>query len=244
MELTIIAAGRPPAPLEARFGDYPAMFEALLSAADPNLAYRAVDARGGALPDPARLEAILITGSAAGVYEKHDWIAALADFVRQAHRAGTPMVGICFGHQIMAEALGGKVERSERGWGIGRHEYAVDFRPSCLVDAPATLAVPASHQDQVVVAPPGTRVVLHSPFAPFAGLWYESGRAISFQPHPEFTPEFAAALYDLRHRPRAGDAAVDAAIASLSEPLDNAELGTAIASFLRDASDQPRDHGP
>jgi len=236
VKITVIEAGRPPAPLDARFGDYPAMFEALLTASDPALRVRAVDARAEELPDPATLEAALITGSAAGAYEKRDWIERLADFVRRAHRAKTPIVGICFGHQIMAQALGGKVEKSDKGWGIGRHLYAVDFRPPCMADVPATLAVPASHQDQVVAAPPRTRVVMHSQFAPFAGLWYDSGPALTFQPHPEFTPDFAAALYGLKHRQRVGDAPVDAAIASLSEPLDNAVLGTAITRFLGAAS--------
>lgn len=235
MQITVIEAGCPPAPLDDRFGTYPEMFRDLLGGAGFEFNSLAV-ADGAALPDPGSLEAILITGSAAGAYEAEQWIEQLADFVRRAHGARTPMVGICFGHQIMAAALGGRVEKSHKGWGIGRHQYAIDYRPPCMADAPATLAVPASHQDQVVAAPPRTRVVMHSEFAPFAGLWYAAAPALSFQPHPEFTPDFAAALYDLKHRSRVGDTAVDAAIASLSEPLDNAVLGIAITRFLRATS--------
>ena len=77
------------------------------------------------LPDPAGLEAILLTGSPAGVYDDLDWIAPLERFVRAAYHAKIPMAGICFGHQLIAQALGGTVRKSEKGWGIGRHVYDV-----------------------------------------------------------------------------------------------------------------------
>jgi GMP synthase-like glutamine amidotransferase len=87
---------------------------------------------GAAFPDPATLEGIVITGSSAGVYDDHAWLDPLRAFIRGAYAADTPMLGICFGHQIMADALGGDVRKSEKGWGLGRHTYSVKRRPDFL----------------------------------------------------------------------------------------------------------------
>src|SRR5690606_6425235 len=113
---------------------YPAMFQRMFDEAGHSFAYETVRAHDGApLPDPAALEGIVITGSPAGVYDDLPWLAPLRAFVRDAYAARTPMLGVCFGHQIMADALGGEVRKSEKGWGIGRHVYAVgDNRPAAI----------------------------------------------------------------------------------------------------------------
>jgi len=93
---------------------------------------------GAAFPNPAGLDAIVITGSSAGVYEDHAWLPPLRAFIQGAYAAHTPMLGICFGHQIMADALGGDVRKSEKGWGLGRHTYGVKNKPGFLAtDLPA-----------------------------------------------------------------------------------------------------------
>lgn len=236
MKLTIIEAGRVPAPLDARFESYPDMFRAMFDASGLPFTYEVISACDGAeLPDPAGLEGIVITGSPAGVYEDHAWLEPLRAFIRKAHAARTPMLGICFGHQIMAEALGGEVRKSEKGWGMGRHRYRVVERPCFMADAPETLAIACSHQDQVIVPPPGAEVVLASEFAPHAGLFYDTGQALSFQPHPEFRDEFALELAQLR-RGRAPDAVVDRAVASFAEASDSALLRDYIARFITEAA--------
>ena len=108
------------------------------------------------------------------------------------------MVGVCFGHQAMAEALGGKVEKSEKGWGAGLHSYEV-VRRTPWMNGETQIAAPASHQDQVVVQPPDTEVTVASAFTPFAGLAWTDRPAISFQFHPEFSPGFAKALIEKRY---------------------------------------------
>src|SRR4051812_21603271 len=120
MDVGILCTGAPPPDLAPSFGDYGAMFGRLLG---PGFAPRVYAAAAGELPPcPDAHPAFLITGSAAGVYEPLPWIAPLLGFLREA-RGRTKLVGICFGHQAMAEALGGRVEKSERGWGIGLQDY-------------------------------------------------------------------------------------------------------------------------
>jgi GMP synthase-like glutamine amidotransferase len=224
MKIAILETGRPPGALAEQYGDYPAMFAAMLG---PQFEIESFDVPAGQLPaDPVAHSAYLITGSPAGVYEPLRWIEPLLDFIRSADRAR--MVGICFGHQAMAQALGGEVIKSPKGWGAGLQRYEV-VHPQRWTNGEQKVAIPASHQDQVVVQPPGTTVVAASDFTPFAGLAWADRPAISFQFHPEFSPAFAKALiekrYDVVPNP-------DAAIASLDAPNDNERVGEWIIRFL------------
>lgn len=228
--VTIIETGLVPQTYRERHGSFPDMFERMVRAEDPAAAFEIVSIPNGeALPDPRQLEAILITGAAAGVYDGLDWIAPLENFVRAAHANSTPMVGVCFGHQLIAQALGGLVRKSEKGWGIGRHVYQV--APDNGVVAGEQIAIACSHQDQVVEPPPSARTILFSEFTPHAGLLYANGTTLSVQPHPEFDADFAHVCCDLRDG-KAPDSTVATARASLAEPLDRAKLGGAIARFL------------
>jgi GMP synthase-like glutamine amidotransferase len=223
MKLAILETGAPPPALEERFGRYPAMFEALLG-----LEARTYDVAAGALPaDVGRHDAYLITGASAGVYDDLPWIPKLTTFLRAA-KGRAKLVGICFGHQIMAEALGGRVEKSAKGWGAGLHSYPIVALQPWMDDVPLVSA-PASHQDQVVLQPPGTEIVASSLFTPYAALAWTDGSAISFQFHPEFSPDFAKALIAERYD-RVPDP--DGAIASLDAPNDNARVGNWIRRFL------------
>lgn len=224
--IAILAAGAPPPALAAEHGDYPAMFRALLGEAFET---RTFDVVAGEWPDPDAFDGVIITGSASGVYEADVWIGGLLDWIRSA-RGRTRLVGICFGHQAMAQALGGRVEKSERGWGVGLHRYQIVSPEPWMVPVAATVALPASHQDQVVERPAEARVWLRSDFTPLAGLAW-GGDAISMQPHPEFTPEFTAALTGGRYD-RIGRALVDEALESLKAPNDCARVGGWIRRFL------------
>jgi len=226
MEIGLLRTGGPPPELAGRFGAYDDMFGRLLG---PGFALRAYDIQGGAAPpSPDAHPAFLITGSAAGVYEPLPWIAPLLAFLREA-KGRTKLVGICFGHQAMAEALGGRVEKSERGWGIGLQDYELWESAAWMGEAPpGRIAVPVSHQDQIVIPPPGARVLAGNAFTPFGLLDYED--AISMQFHPEFEPAYAQAL--IEHR-RARVPAPDAAIASLDRPNDQALVGAWIRGFLK-----------
>jgi GMP synthase-like glutamine amidotransferase len=149
------------------------------------------------------------------------------------HASGqSAMVGICFGHQVMAEAFGGRVIQSPRGWGIGLHRYQVNERADWMDDA-RSIAVPASHQDQVVQLPRDARVLGGSDFTPYGIVEYPQRRAMSLQSHPEFSPEYAAALIELRRGSKYSAEQADRALATLREPNDRARVGTWLAQFLR-----------
>ncbi|ULL00397.1 type 1 glutamine amidotransferase [Bradyrhizobium sp. I71] len=228
--ITIIETGLVPQEHRERHGSFPDMFARMMRAADPTTTVDVVSIpNGDTLPDPRKVDAILITGAAAGVYDALDWMAPLEDFVRKAYVNQTPMVGVCFGHQLIAQALGGTVRKSEKGWGIGRHVYQV-LPENGVIDG-ETIAVPCSHQDQVIEAPSDALTILSSEFTPHAGLLYANGTTLTVQSHPEFDVEFAQVCCDLRDG-KAPDDVVLAARASLAQPLDNAKLGGAITRFL------------
>lgn len=232
MKLTIIQAGEVPPALRADFGLYPPMFMRMFEGAGFGFSYDTVPIHDGAgFPDPAGLEAILITGSAAGVYDDFAWLDPLRAFIRGAYAADTPMLGICFGHQIMADALGGDVRKSEKGWGLGRHTYEVKSRPDFLASDLPALSIACSHQDQVITPPREAEVFLGSAFTPNAGLAYRNGRALSLQPHPEFLDNYTLALAELR-RGKAPDAVVDRAVASIGTESHAPDVAGWLGSFL------------
>jgi GMP synthase-like glutamine amidotransferase len=225
IKVGILETGEPPAHLEGRFGRYKDMFEDLLG---PGYRMTNHNVVGGSFPaDPAEEEAYIVTGSPAGVYDAFEWIPRLIAFLRET-KGKAKLVGICFGHQVMAEAFGGRVEKSDRGWGIGLHRYEVRD-PAHWMDAVHSFAIPVSHQDQIVAQPPASRIVAASPFTRFGVLEYQDQPAISFQCHPEFDPAYVEALIEHR-RARLADA--DAAIASLKAPNDRALVAGWIRRFL------------
>ena len=233
MKLAILETGAPPDGVAKTFGDYPAMFRQLLGEGAHD--YTTLDVAAGELPKTVTdYSAYLITGSSAGVYDPLPWIDPLKAFLVSA-KGRAALVGVCFGHQIMAEAFGGKVIKSPKGWGVGLHRYEVRDARDWMDPAPG-VAIAASHQDQVVELPPGAAVVAASAFTPYGMLAYGDQPAISIQLHPEFDPPFAQALIAARRGTRFSDSEADAAIASLQAPNDRLKVGGWIDRFLARAT--------
>jgi GMP synthase-like glutamine amidotransferase len=231
MKIGLLETGEPPEALQPEFGRYGGMFQDLLG---PGHDYVTYDVQAGELPaDPDECDAYIVTGSSAGVNDDLPWIAPLKAFLVQAR--SQPLVGVCFGHQVMAEAFGGKVLKSDKGWGVGLQAYEV-AAPQPWMDGAPVVAVPGSHQDQVVEIPPGARAVAGSAFTPAGILVYDDRPAISMQFHPEFDPAYAAALIEARRGDRYTDAQADAAIASLANPNDRVRVADWIEAFLAQAN--------
>lgn len=236
MKITILLAGENPDSLRQEFGQYADKFKNMLGDVSAQFSFESIAIHEGAdFPSLEGLEGVIITGSAFGVYDNPPWMQPLREFIRKAYAADIAMLGICFGHQIMADALGGKVVKYGKGWSIGRHIYRLKHCPACFLGEPGELAIAASHQDQVISPPPGAEVFLSSDFTANAGLMYENGKAMSLQPHPEFEIAYAAAICDLRRDNPLGDAEVDEAINSLDLPMDNDHVAHALAKFFLQA---------
>lgn len=224
MKIGILQTGHVPEPLAARHGSYPAMFERLLDGHGFTFeTYVVVD---GAFPaDIHASDAYLITGSAHGAYEDHPWIPRLETFIRDCYAAGIPIAGICFGHQIMAQALGGRVEKFAGGWGLGQTSYRMSDRIRDVL---------ALHQDQVVEKPPEAKVIASTDFCANAGFAYR-GRAISFQPHPEFSPAYMRDLIAYKIGKGISKEEADRALAALREENDAPEIALQLAEFFKAA---------
>jgi len=157
-KLTILEAGEVPQQFRGRFGSMPDMFEVMISRHREGVEFEVFKLLDGYdLPDVHDVQALLVTGSSFGVYDDIPWKAPVESLIRAVHARNIPMVGVCFGHQIIAQALGGTVRKADRGWGLGRHVY--DVHPgNGLIDAPQ-LAIACSHQDQVLTPPPDATTI-------------------------------------------------------------------------------------
>ncbi len=223
MKIGILQTGHSPQEMKHSHGNYDEMFYKLLEG--QGFSFENFPVLDGIFPDSAdQAEGWLITGSKFGVYEEHGWIPPLEDLIRQIHARGLPMVGVCFGHQIIAQALGGKVEKFAGGWAIGRTEYDIDGK---------ALALNAWHQDQVVGLPEGARVLGGNAFCKNAVLAY--GNTIwTIQPHPEFDAAFIDGLIKHRGRGVVPDQQLDHANSQLDAPIHNAEIAHQIAAFFKE----------
>lgn len=220
--------------LTARHGTMADWFTRYLGAGVQTAEFAAYECFDGTMPaTPDECDAWLITGSALSVYDDDPWIAELIAFTRRAADA-RPVIGICFGHQVVAEAFGGRVEKSARGWGIGVHEYDIAERRPWMTSAAASLALLASHQDQVVEAPPGAEILATSPFCPIA-MMQIGNTVMSIQTHPEMTQAFAGERYRSR-RETIGGETVDRALASLERPTDEAVFRDWLFAFIESAT--------
>jgi GMP synthase-like glutamine amidotransferase len=223
MKIGILQTGRTPEEMRGQYGDYDDMFKRLL--ADRDFDFVTYPVLDNVLPqDVHEAQGWLITGSKFGVYEDHDWIAPLEDFLRRTYAAGVPIIGVCFGHQILAQALGGTVVQYPGGWSVG----AVDYQ---LPDSPDGGAIMAWHRDQVVELPEDAEVIGQSDFCQYAMLAY-GDRALSIQPHPEFTAEFLADLLTAR-RDILPDHIANGAAESLGSPLSSSLIADRFEAFFK-----------
>jgi GMP synthase-like glutamine amidotransferase len=226
LKIGILTPGHPPEALAREMGGYDAMFRALLGGQGFDFATWDVEAME--LPaSPHDADAWLVGGSRHAVYEDHPFLPPLLAFLRAAWGARRRIVGICFGHQALAQALGGHVEKAATGWELGPRDYA----------GPAgRLRLAAWHQDQIARLPEAeVEVLARTPACPYAILRY-GDRALTMQPHPELSGAVVERLVALRRgTPPYPDALMDAAAsAARGTELDQAQAARAIGAFLRE----------
>lgn len=221
MKIGILQTGHAPDTLVSHSGDYDQMFAQLLGGHGFDFdTYAVVDMQFPTGADAA--DGWLITGSRHGAYEDHPWIPPLEDLIRDIHAQNRPLIGVCFGHQIIAQALGGKVEKFDGGWAVGRTEYQTESGPVTLN---------AWHQDQVVKRPDGAKVLASNSFCENAVLAY--GDTIwTVQPHPEYGSDFIKGLIDTRGKGVVPEAQLDQATAKLGQPNDSSTIAQQMAAFF------------
>lgn len=214
---------------QKEFGDYPDMFQRLLGPIDAGLRFRVYDLTRGRFPaTPEACDAWLFTGSKWSVNDDDAWIRRAEEMVVELDRRRRPTIGVCFGHQLIARALGGRVEQASN-WGVGVHATQV-LRQQPWMEPPAhELSLIVSHQDQVVALPPGATHLASHPFCPYA--MYQIGEHIlSLQGHPEFSKGYSRALMDSR-RKNIGEYTYQQGMASLASTTDAAIVAAWIAGF-------------
>ncbi|MBT8410772.1 MAG: type 1 glutamine amidotransferase [Octadecabacter sp.] len=221
MIIGLLQCGHVPDEVSAEEGPYERLYSALIEGHGFTL--RTFSVVDGVFPDgPGAADAWLVSGSRHGAYEVHPWIPPLEALLRQIRDAGQPLVGICFGHQIIAQAFGGTVEKFAGGWSIGRKDYRINGIP---------VALNAWHQDQVTGLPDGATVIGASDFCANAVITY-GDHILTMQPHPEFPASVVDKL--IQHRSDTVPAPLkDAAATALTDPIDNVRIGDWIAAVLK-----------
>lgn len=220
--------------LQIAHGNYPQMFSMLLQELVPESelpVYRVLD---GQLPERAdECDAYLITGSKHGVNDGLPWIESLCSFVRTLWAEQIPLIGVCFGHQLMAKALGGTVRKAEQGWGLGLSYNQILERRDWMQPFKDHLDLLVSHQDQVAILPPQAQLLASSEFCPYYLVQYGE-HFLSVQGHPEFTKGYSRDLLKMRE-PALPPARVRAAVVSLSAEPDGQLMMQWLVRFLRNA---------
>lgn len=214
------------------FGEYPQMFTDLLQGVDDSLSFHSFDVQRGEFPKHLDdMDAYLITGSKTSVYEPLEWIAKTEVFLRKAHAARKKMLGVCFGHQLLAQALGGETVKSDKGWGLGVHRYQLTAAAGAMGAAGDDFTMLVTHQDQVVENMPGAVVLAASDFCPNSVIRVDD-HILSFQGHPEFSKDYALALLTLR-REAFGAENADKALSSLSQNVDTSKVAGWMVDFFK-----------
>ena len=212
-------------------GDYPELFATLLAGA-PDVELVRYDLDEDRFPTATgECDGWLLSPSRCSVYDDHPWIASAEDLMRDLIARERPYVGICFGHQLAAQARGARVARAEEGWQVGVHDYEIVEPRPWMVPMQSTVSLIASHEDQVMDVPDGAELLARSAGCPIAGLTFGE-RAWTLQPHPEFVPDLADHLLAQRVELIGADK-VAVARATLGRPLNRIDVGRWIAEFFR-----------
>lgn len=230
IKIGILETGQNRPELLAEFGTFAGWFERLFAASKLDMTFETFVVCKNEFPVRAEdCDAYIITGSAASSNDEDAWIRRLEKFIREAADK-LPIIGVCFGHQVVHKALGGRVERAKQGWGVGVHDYEITNAPNWLVNAPRQLSFCASHNDQVVEAAPDTDVIAKSAFCPVAATTI-GANVLTIQSHPEMTKACSKEIYEFR-RHLLGDELADTAIASLDKPTNEHVFVDIVEQFL------------
>ncbi len=217
--------------LAEQYQGYGRMFEQLFSRQPIAAEFRVYNVMNGEYPDEQEVfDAYLVTGSKADSFGSDPWIETLKAYLLTRFERGDKLLGVCFGHQLLALLLGGKAERASQGWGVGIHRYRLAAHAPWMDPNVAELTLLISHQDQVTALPEEATVIASSDFCPFAA-YHIRDQVLCFQGHPEFVHDYSRALLDARHE-YLGDQVYQNALASLEQGHQGDLVGEWMMRFV------------
>jgi len=223
MKIGILLVGRASEDLVDEYGTYAEMLIALINTEEQVFEFKTFNILDDEFPkDHLECDGWIVTGSPHGVYEDHSWIPTVSQLINNVYKANLPIFGVCFGHQLIAQALGGHVEKSEKGWGLGLHTYQVNNKPDYMSNLSEEVTLNICHQDQVLRPPQGATVYAKSEFCENAGF-YIKDKVLTMQAHPEFLVDFTKALLTARRDVTIPKEFVDPALVGLKNNPDSAQ---------------------
>ena len=221
-----------------QYGSYPEMFRSLFEAlasveGDSPIQYKDYNVIEGEYPeDIDECDAYLITGSKHDSFSDDPWIVTLRDYIRTLHQKQKKMVGICFGHQVIAHALGGKAGRCDKGWGVGVYSAQVtDSEPPAWLNNSKSFNLNVTHQDQVSSIPPDATLLAGNEFCPYSAFYIED-IALCFQGHPEFSKDYTKVLMNAR-QDIIGEPTFSKGMSSFEQATDHLLVAKCMLDFIR-----------
>lgn len=200
-------------------------FARLLGPLRPDWRFTTVVVKDGEFPaDLSDYDGFIITGSPASVHDDQPWVHRLMQVIREIRANGQPLFGACFGHQAIAKALGGRVERNPGGWVFGLAETQMEGAPIRLY---------AAHVEQVTQLPEGAEPLGGNTDCP-VGAYRIGSHVLTTQYHPEIQPDFAAALVE-EYRDKLPAEVAERAAASLAQEAETGRMARRIVAFFEGA---------
>lgn len=232
MKLGILLCDHVRQSLQTEHGDYPQMFKQIIAKTQLEIDIKYYAVVDGIFPtDIHECDCYMTSGSRFSVNDDLPWIKQLEEFVKILHLAKKGLAGICFGHQLIAKVLGGKVEKSSKGWGIGIAKSSIVTTMPWMKNNISNVNLIVSHQDQVTETPAEAEVLMTSNFCP-ATMFTVGKHFVAIQGHPEFTPKYSHALM-LARRDVIPSTRIEEGIASLSNKADDVLVMEWLLTFLQ-----------
>ena len=223
MKIGILLVGRASEDLVDKYGTYAEMLINLINSDEKLFEFKTFNILDGIFPlNHNDCDGWILTGSPHGVYEEHSWIPIVSQLIKDIYDNKLPIFGVCFGHQLIAQALGGNVEKSTKGWGLGLHTYQINNKTNYMGNLSSEVTLNICHQDQVLSPPNGATVYAKSDFCENAGF-YIKDKVLTMQAHPEFLVDFIKALLTARRDVTIPKQFVDPALIGLKSHPDSVQ---------------------
>lgn len=206
--------------LQVKHGDQPDFYNYIFHLADPSVSLCTYDIVDNKYPKNINdCSGYLITGSKLSVYDDLGWIKRLKKFILKLHENRKPLIGVCFGHQLISDALGGKTEVAKKGWTVGNQEYNFKAHFPWIKEPTKPIKLLHSHKDQITKLPEEAELIASTEKVPI-GMYRVGTHIMCHQGHPEFTSDYVMDVATKR-RNILGEEKYQEAVQSLTREIPN-----------------------